>query len=67
MNKSDEIQAAPVSEKTIDLQASRPASGSEGGHDAEKGGPPPEAQLQRRLKARHLQMIAIGMLIYILP
>lgn len=60
MNKSYDIQAAPVSEKTDESKASRPASRSES-HDGEKG-LPHMPELQRKLKARHLQMIAIGML-----
>lgn len=63
MNKSDDIQVAPVSEKTEKINefgASRPTSGSDDAHDGEKG-LPHVPELQRKLKARHLQMIAIGM------
>jgi amino acid permease len=60
MNKLDDIQAAPVTEKTDEITPSRPTSESES-HDGEKG-LPHVPELQRKLKARHLQMIAIGML-----
>ena len=40
---------------------SLPLSGSDGAHDAEKQGPHQVAGLKRKLKSRHLQMIAIGL------
>lgn len=62
MSKSDDIQAAPsVSEKTAaEVTTSRPTSASDRSQDGEKG-VPHEPELKRKLKARHLQMIAIGM------
>lgn len=40
---------------------SLPLSGSDGARDAEKQGEQQPAGLKRKLKSRHLQMIAIGM------
>lgn len=62
MNKSDDIQAAPVNEKTDEITAGTPTSDIDS-HDGEKG-IPHAPELQRKLKARHLQMIAIGMLVH---
>lgn len=61
MSKSDDIQTAPVLEKTAEInEAPRPGSASEGSQDPEKGKHQAPG-LHRQLKARHLQMIAIGM------
>jgi amino acid permease len=60
MASQDSIESAPQREKTADDKATSPASISINS-DAEKQGPTGVPDLKRKLKARHLQMIAIGM------
>ncbi|KAL2063937.1 hypothetical protein VTL71DRAFT_4431 [Oculimacula yallundae] len=56
-----EINAVPMNDggKTSSIK-SYPLSGSDGAHDAEKQGHHEPEGLKRKLKSRHLQMIAIG-------
>lgn len=59
-----EINAGAIKEvrDTTSIK-SVPPSGSYGAHDAEKQGVQQPEGLKRKLKSRHLQMIAIGMFV----
>jgi amino acid permease len=61
--QSDKIEPTTVVEtKTATyLGSQRADSASDGSHDAEKQGISQRPELKRKLKSRHLQMIAIGM------
>ena len=63
MSQSEEIQPVGDGEKKVAGTKTAPAFGSEdSSHDGEKQSPLAETpELKRKLKARHLQMIAIGM------
>lgn len=57
-SQSDKIETTPVAEtKTAMYSGSQQ---SDGGRDAEKQGMSERPELKRKLKSRHLQMIAIG-------
>ena len=65
MNQSDFIVAAPRVEKDIvqdEKNASQGELSDQSSHDPEKNGVTRGPELKRKLKSRHLQMIAIGML-----
>jgi amino acid permease len=64
MSQSDSIQVAPTMEEKKSVVAVSSATRPEGasdhsGSDAEKHGVQ-QPELKRKLKSRHLQMIAIG-------
>ena len=63
MRQSEEIKPVGDGEKKVAGTQTAPPFGSEdSSHDGEKQGPLAETpELKRKLKARHLQMIAIGM------
>lgn len=67
--RSDKIEATPVVEtKTATyLGSQRADSASNGSQDAEKQAVSERPELKRKLKSRHLQMIAIGTLTPITP
>ncbi|KAH7383066.1 putative arginine transporter [Cadophora sp. MPI-SDFR-AT-0126] len=60
MDQSDISAGAMKEVRDTSSVKSLPLSGSDGAHDAEKQGPQQPAGLKRKLKSRHLQMIAIG-------
>jgi yeast amino acid transporter len=62
-SQSDKIEPTSVVEtKTaVYLGSQQPDSASDEGRDAEKHAISRRPELQRKLKSRHLQMIAIGM------
>ena len=61
-SQSEKIEAPPAVEtQTATYLGSQPNdSASDGGDDAEKQAVSERPELKRKLKARHLQMIAIG-------
>ena len=61
MNQPDVNAGAMKEVRDTTSVKSLPLSGSDGAHDAEKQGPQQVTGLKRKLKSRHLQMIAIGM------
>jgi amino acid transporter len=66
MSQSDSIVAAPRVEKEIvqeEKNLSQENLSDRSSHDPEKDGATREPELKRKLKSRHLQMIAIGMLV----
>jgi yeast amino acid transporter len=69
MSQSDSIIPAPkVDEKNVGVEEKAPERSETGNlsdqssHDPEKDGVKRTPELKRKLKSRHLQMIAIGML-----
>jgi amino acid permease len=64
MSQSDTIRAAPAMEEVKDAPAENgemhKSDGSEHSQDPEKQQVQEMPELKRKLKARHLQMIAIG-------
>jgi len=65
MSQSDSIVAAPRVEKDVvdeEKNASQGDLSDQPSHDPEKNGVTRGPELKRKLKSRHLQMIAIGML-----
>jgi amino acid transporter len=66
MSQSDSIVAAPQVEKNVPVGEKNASTGNlseQSSHDAEKNGVTREPELKRKLKSRHLQMIAIGVLV----
>jgi yeast amino acid transporter len=71
MSQSDSIVLAPkVEEKNVAVEEKNPNRSVSPGnlsdrssHDPEKDGVTRTPELQRKLKSRHLQMIAIGTLV----
>jgi yeast amino acid transporter len=64
MSQSDSIAPAPKVEKdvaAVEKKASKGDLSEQSSHDPEKNGVTREPELKRKLKSRHLQMIAIGM------
>ncbi|TVY39176.1 Arginine permease [Lachnellula subtilissima] len=60
MGSDDVIASAPVEEKSVNGGTQSCGASGHSGDDVEKKGASDFPQLQRRLKSRHLQMIAIG-------
>jgi hypothetical protein len=63
----DAIQPVPVGEKNVSSTRPDDASEHSGSEDAEKQVLEHAPELKRKLKSRHLQMIAIGMRSRVLP